>query len=137
MRHDEAIYFARSLRKNMTPSEKIFWEKVRNRRLLGLRFLRQYKIAHSEVMGITNYFFVDFYCHELKLIVEVDGSIHKMQKEYDLERERILKEMRYHVYRIKNEEVSSSLAISKFINYCEDLKKISSNKKDENYSFPF
>jgi len=43
------------------------------------------------------------------LIVEVDGSIHKKQIEYDLERERIRKEMKYHVYRIKNEEVLTSL----------------------------
>ncbi|HNA65430.1 MAG TPA: DUF559 domain-containing protein, partial [Saprospiraceae bacterium] len=128
MRHHEAIYFARALRKTMTPSEKIFWEKVRKRRLLGLRFLRQYKIEHSNVMNVRNFFFVDFYCHELRLIVEIDGSIHKKQKEYDLARESILREMKYKVYRIKNEEASSDLAISKFINYCEQLKKISSNK---------
>ena len=100
MRYHEAIYFARSWRKNMISSEKIFREKVRTR-----RFLRQNKIEHSNARN----YFIWFYCHELRLIVEVDGSIHKKQIEYDLERERIRKEMKYHVYRIKNEEVLTSL----------------------------
>ena len=123
MRVNEALYFARELRNNMTTSEKIFWEKIRQRRILELRFLRQYRIEHSNIMGVKNFFFVDFYCHELKLIVEIDGDIHISQKEYDNERETILIEMGYKIYRIKNKEVNSESRLEHFINFCKLLKQ--------------
>lgn len=72
-------------------------------------------------MSIKNYFFVDFYCHELKLIIEVDGEIHLLQKEYDQEREDILTQMGYNVYRIKNEEVKSIDIVQKLETYCKKL----------------
>ncbi|MEO6191276.1 MAG: DUF559 domain-containing protein [Saprospiraceae bacterium] len=122
MRINDAIYFARLLRKNPTISESKFWEIVRKRRICGLKFLRQYKIEHSNINGIRNYFFVDFYCHEIKLIVEIDGEIHEQQKEYDAERQNILEEMGYYVIRIRNEELSSSDILNQFYNFCESLK---------------
>ncbi|MEO6190197.1 MAG: endonuclease domain-containing protein [Saprospiraceae bacterium] len=122
MKTHEAIYFARNLRKNPTISESIFWELVRKRRVCGLKFLRQYKIEHSNLNGELNYFFVDFYCHELKLIVEIDGEIHAHQKEYDAERQNILEEMGYIVIRIQNEELNSKDILNKFYNICESLK---------------
>ncbi len=99
------LQFARSNRKNQTPAEKKFWKKVRNRRFQGLKFLRQYPIAHSEIQGKKYYFIPDFYCHEKRLIVEIDGGIHEQQIEYDKQREEILKGMKYHIIRFKNEEV--------------------------------
>ena len=59
---------ARRLRKRATHSEEILWQALRNRRLDGLKFLRQHPIGVS---------IVDFYCHEKRLVVEVDGGIHK------------------------------------------------------------
>ncbi len=121
MKHNDALHFARELRKDQTTSEIFLWKLIRKKRLLGLRFLRQYRIEHSNIMSIKNYFFVDLYCHELKLIIEVDGEIHLLQKEYDQEREDILTQMGYNVYRIKNEEVKSIDIVQKLETYCKKL----------------
>ncbi len=58
---------ARRLRKRQTKSEKLLWLALRNRQLGGLKFLRQHPIGHS---------IVDFYCHENRLVIEIDGGIH-------------------------------------------------------------
>jgi very-short-patch-repair endonuclease len=76
----ESIYalhkktFARNLRKEATSEEKKVWNALRNRKVLNLKFRRQHVIEG---------FVVDFYCHELRLAIEIDGKIHKRQKEYD------------------------------------------------------
>jgi very-short-patch-repair endonuclease len=59
---------AAELRKNMTDAEKVLWQQLRNRKLGDLKFRRQHPV------GI---FILDFYCHEKKLAIEVDGGIHK------------------------------------------------------------
>ena len=58
---------ARHLRRNSTISEYILWEVLRKKRLAGLRFRRQQVIGSS---------IVDFYCHEKRLVIEIDGAIH-------------------------------------------------------------
>jgi len=75
--------YARSkeLRREMTPAEKILWKELRTNKLGGLHFRRQ---------QIVDRFIVDFYCHQYELVVEVDGGVHDMQKEYDTEREAYL-----------------------------------------------
>ncbi|MFZ2189386.1 MAG: endonuclease domain-containing protein [Candidatus Magasanikiibacteriota bacterium] len=60
----------RSLRKNQTKPEMLLWSKIRNRKI-GYKFRRQF--------GIGQYI-VDFYCPEVKLIVELDGPIHLLPK---------------------------------------------------------
>ena len=67
---------ARLLRNNMTEAETIMWDKLKNRSLFNARFRRQHPI------GI---FIVDFYCHEYKLAIEIDGEIHLKNEviEYD------------------------------------------------------
>jgi very-short-patch-repair endonuclease len=57
---------ARELRKNPTLAEKILWRELRKKQL-GYEFHRQIPIDH---------FVVDFYCHELMLVIEVDGASH-------------------------------------------------------------
>jgi len=64
----------RELRKQMTPAEKILWQHLRAKRFNNLKFRRQQVIEG---------FLVDFYCHSLGLIIEVDGEIHGKQQEYD------------------------------------------------------
>jgi very-short-patch-repair endonuclease len=93
----------RELRKNQTKSEAIAWEIVRNRKLDGKKFLRQHPIVYS-FYKTPLYFVADFYCAEARLILEIDGSIHKLQTEYDEQREFILKQKGLRVLRIKNEE---------------------------------
>ena len=67
--------FARNLRKESTPEEKIVWEALRNKKFLGLKFRRQH---------VLKGFVVDFYCHSLNLAIEIDGGIHQKQVDYDL-----------------------------------------------------
>jgi very-short-patch-repair endonuclease len=68
---------ARYLRNNSTYSEILLWVKIK-RKTLGYEFHRQVPIDG---------YIVDFYCHELNLAIEVDGSSHDNKYEYDLKRQ--------------------------------------------------
>ncbi len=96
----EKLQRAKQLRKHMTPEEKILWEKLRAKRLNGIKFRRQQIIAG---------FIVDFYCHAAKLIIEIDGEIHQKQTEQDAEREKILLAYGLRILRIKNEQINHNL----------------------------
>ena len=98
------VAICRENRKNMTEAKRIVWELVRNRRLDGKKFLRQHKIIYENSFDSFQFFVADFYCAEEKLILEIDGEIHESQKEYDLWRTSVLKELGLRVLRIKNEE---------------------------------
>ena len=91
---------ARELRKNMTPAEKILWEKLRHNQLKGLQFRRQ---------QIINPFIVDFYCHAKALVVEVDGDIHDLQQDYDAERSSYLVARGFRILRVTNDDVKNNL----------------------------
>lgn len=93
----------RELRRKQTATEAITWEMVRNRKLEGKKFLRQHPIMYSFYKRPL-YFVADFYCAEARLIIEIDGSIHNLQAEYDEQRDFILKQKGLRVLRIKNEE---------------------------------
>src|SRR5690242_21086591 len=75
---------AREMRKNPTKAEDFFWEKVRNRRLFGLKINRQFIIRCPLKGDITKYYISDFHCHSLKIIFELDGQIHLKQASEDL-----------------------------------------------------
>jgi very-short-patch-repair endonuclease len=89
----------RQLRKNSTEAERILWHHIRGKKL-GFRFQRQFSIQ---------YFVCDFCCRSRKLIIEVDGGIHNKTKEYDHERERIIKNLGYTVIRFSNNEIIFSI----------------------------
>ena len=97
----ELIERRRQLRQQQTLPEKIIWEHVRNRRLLGYKFRRQYSVDK---------FVIDFYCPELKLAIEVDGSIHDSaeQKSYDKMRQHKIENYGITFFRITNEELMSN-----------------------------
>jgi very-short-patch-repair endonuclease len=78
----EKKVFARQLRKNMTPPEKLFWLVLRCKKT-GFKFRRQ-----EIILG----WIVDFYCPQKKLIIEVDGKCHDTQKQQDDRRDRVLLE---------------------------------------------
>ncbi|RMG54030.1 MAG: endonuclease domain-containing protein [Bacteroidetes bacterium] len=103
--YKRVLSFAREMRKNPTPAEKYFWGKVRNRQLDGKKFNRQFIMQHDEVMDVPHFFIADFYCHEHRLVVELDGGIHKQQADYDKIREEVLKEMGFSIIRFPNELV--------------------------------
>ncbi|HXB40983.1 MAG TPA: endonuclease domain-containing protein [Bacteroidia bacterium] len=95
----------RDLRKNQTEEEDILWQNIRNRKLNGLKFLRQHPIVYDRFKKNTKFFIADFYCAEKNLIVELDGKIHNFQKEYDENRDLIIQSKGIKVLRFKNEEV--------------------------------
>ena len=96
---------ARELRSNPTPSEKILWKYLRKRQLKGYKFLRQKPFVYEQIQDKKYFFIADFYCAQLKLVIELDGKIHDFQKEYDYQRDLVLKNLGLKVLRIKNEEL--------------------------------
>ncbi|MCL4548733.1 MAG: endonuclease domain-containing protein [Bacteroidetes bacterium] len=107
-----AIAYARKLRKESTTAEKIFWELVRDRRFSDKKFLRQHPLFY-DIQGRESFFIADFYCHERKLVVELDGPIHKYKLAHDKFRDEILNSLGLHILRFKNVEVENSLEIIK------------------------
>ena len=87
---------ARSSRKNMTIAENRMWYFLRNRRLNGYKFVREYIIGN---------YIADFVCREKKLIIEVDGGQHAEAMEYDNKRTQFLEKEGYKVYRVWNNDV--------------------------------
>ncbi len=96
---------ARKLRKEQTPEEKIIWELLRNRRLLGFKFLRQHPIVYDKGTRPNRFIVADFFCAQKKLIVEVDGIIHDFQKQKDKERDVLMLNKGYKTLRIENDEL--------------------------------
>ncbi len=68
---------ARGLRKNQTSSEIILWEELRCRRMMGFKFLRQHPVFYKIDKDRVEFYIADFYCAELKLVIELDGPIHE------------------------------------------------------------
>jgi very-short-patch-repair endonuclease len=91
---------ARQMRKNPTPAENKLWQHLRGKQLLGYKFRRQHAIER---------FIVDFYCHEARLIVEVDGPIHQYTTEEDAIRQKFLESLGFRVLRFTNEQVLTNI----------------------------
>ena len=104
-----AKQFCRNLRANQTNSERLIWEFVRNRNLLGKKFLRQHPIFY-DLLGKESFYICDFYSHELKLVIENDGQKHQYEKFKDAERDEIMNLLGLYVLRIQNEEIENSIS---------------------------
>jgi len=91
---------AKELRQKMTPEEALLWHALRTNKLAGWHFRRQ---------QVIDGFIVDFYCHAASLIVEVDGGIHKAQKEQDAERDAHLISRGFRILRVTNDEVNKDI----------------------------
>jgi very-short-patch-repair endonuclease len=112
-----AIELARELRRNQTQEEKKLWNILRNRKFLGKKFVRQHPVYYQSISD-SNFFIVDFYCHEKKLVVEIDGGYHDFQKDFDQNRDQILKAMGLIVLRIRNSEFDDIVnVLEKIRNY--------------------
>jgi very-short-patch-repair endonuclease len=96
----EILARAKKLRQEMTPAEKMLWRELKGNRWEGLHFRRQ-QIVHG--------YFADFCCHQHELIIELDGGIHELQKEYDAEREEYLLALGFRIIRFENEEITGNL----------------------------
>lgn len=89
---------AYNLRTRLTEAEQILWEYLKERKMEGIRFRRQHPLSK---------FVADFYAHQLKLVIELDGEHHAQgaQKFYDIDRTEILSEYQITVIRFSNYEV--------------------------------
>jgi type I restriction-modification system DNA methylase subunit len=87
---------ARELRKKQTPAEDLFWQLVRNRQYLGLNFRRQHQVGD---------YILDFYCHDARSAIELDGAVHEHRKKKDTRRDAYLESQGIKVIRIRNEEL--------------------------------
>ena len=113
-----AKLICRELRKQATPAEKKLWEYLRNHKFFGKKFYRQYPLFY-DFEGRESFFIADFYCHEERLVIEVDGKIHEFNKNYDEHRTEIINLMGIRVVRIKNEEIEKNIngVLEKLKNY--------------------
>ncbi len=91
---------ARELRKAGNLSEVLLWNQVKNKQFLGLDFDRQ------KIIG--NYI-VDFYCKNLGIIVEIDGSSHDEKVEYDEERDNYLESLGLKILHIQDMDIKRNL----------------------------
>ena len=90
---------ARKLRKDPTPAERKLWALIRNDKL-GVKFRRQHAIGN---------YIPDFVCIKKKLIVELDGSQHLEQVEYDTERTKHFETLGYKVIRFWNNQIMNDI----------------------------
>lgn len=86
----------------MTQPETILWSKLKSKNIYGYKFRRQQPIFD---------YIVDFFCHELKLIVEVDGEIHALieNADSDKKRENIFRTNGYHILRFTNFDIHNDI----------------------------
>jgi len=93
--------YAEQSRKNMTDAEKIVWERLCKNQL-DIRIRKQHLIYK---------YIADYYCHELKLVIEIDGGIHlsKENREYDVSRDITLNEFGIDIIRFPNDQVINNI----------------------------
>lgn len=98
----ELLIFARQLRKEQTDAEMLLWRLLRGRSLCGFKFRRQYPACG---------YILDFYCHDARLAVELDGGGHSVEEQrlYDAERTKILEAAGIRVVRFWNNDVLNSV----------------------------
>lgn len=111
--HPTIRQFARELRQPQTPAEAALWRHLRNRNL-KYKFRRQHPI---------DFFIIDFYCAEARLLIEIDGGSHLVieQMEYDKARTECLEALGYKVIRFTNDDVRYNInaVADKIINTVE------------------
>jgi very-short-patch-repair endonuclease len=95
----QAVINARQLRKRMTDAELMLWSKIR-RDQLGIKFRKQVPVGH---------YIIDFYGYECNLAIELDGSQHMDNLEYDAVRAEFLESQSIVVLRFWNHEVLTNI----------------------------
>jgi very-short-patch-repair endonuclease len=92
---------ARDLRKVQTKAEGKLWQALRNGKVDGLKFRRQHAFDD---------YILDFYCHKMKLAIEVDGAVHNDAEiaAYDMVRTKNLNDNGITVLRFTNDEVEKN-----------------------------
>jgi very-short-patch-repair endonuclease len=93
---------ARQFRNNPTPAEAYLWKYLKGKQLLGFDFHRQKPLG---------YYIVDFYCCELRLAIEIDGSVHKLeyQKFKDVKRQDDIEDYGIRFIRFSNSDIMNNI----------------------------
>ena len=116
----QLLEFAKTMRSNATDAESLMWQLLRAKRFMNLKFRRQHVIAP---------YIVDFYCHELGLVIELDGSQHGTGDaiEYDTERTKFLEVLGLKVVRYWNHDVlgRTDVVLEDLWWRCSELKQTS------------
>jgi very-short-patch-repair endonuclease len=99
---DSLTWAARVNRKKETESEKLLWNRLLRSRKLGYKFTRQKPIDR---------FVVDFYCSELRLVVEVDGGYHKNRRGIDNSRDEFLGSFGIRTLRVSDADVMNNFEV--------------------------
>lgn len=114
----ETFRFASQLRKHLTQAEQKLWSSISNK-LIGYKF----RCQHPTWRYVT-----DFYCHEIKLVIEVDGSVHLLEEimQNDIDRENNLCSFGLTIIRFTNDEVLNDIdtVIDKIECKARELKSI-------------
>lgn len=116
----QLLEFAKTMRSNATDAEHLMWQLLRAKRFMNLKFRRQHVIAP---------YIVDFYCHELGLVIELDGSQHNTDdgRAYDFERTKFLEALGFRVVRYWNSDIlrNTEAVLGELWNMCCEIKKTS------------
>lgn len=118
----QLLEFAKTMRSNATDAENLIWQLLRAKRFMNLKFRRQHVIAP---------YIVDFYCYELGLVIELDGSQHGTDDaiEYDTERTKFLEALDLKVVRYWNNDVlvNTGATLGDLWSMCLELKSKSTS----------
>lgn len=96
----QKIAAATARRRQPTKSERALWNRLKNRKLDGYLFEQE-----VQILG----WFVDFYCQEAKLAVEVDGSSHRTRRASDSRRDDVLQANGYRIFRVEAYDVMKDI----------------------------
>jgi very-short-patch-repair endonuclease len=94
----------KKLRQDQPSTERLLWSKIRNRQLLGFKFRRQYGIG---------LYVVDYCCPEAKLVIEIDGDSHFLDKgaiEKDKIRQYFIESLGFKVVRFNNKDITENIS---------------------------
>lgn len=93
---------AKKLRENQTEAEEKFWLAVKDNQIEGYKFRRQHPLS---------VYIADFYCHALRLVIEIDGEYHLNEEQQLLDKKRTadIEFQGVKVIRFTNEEIISNL----------------------------
>ncbi|WP_180174930.1 endonuclease domain-containing protein [Acinetobacter sp. YH01022] len=116
----QLLLFAKSMRHTATDAEHILWQLLRAKRFMNLKFRRQHVIEP---------YIVDFYCHGIGLVIELDGGQHGTDDaiEYDAERTKFLEALGLTIVRYWNNDVLGRMdvVLEDLWNVCTELKNTS------------
>jgi len=118
------LQFAKSMRHAATDAENLLWQRLRAKRFMALKFRRQQVIEP---------YIVDFYCHEIGLVIELDGGQHGTNDavEYDAERTKFLEALGLTGVRYWNHDVLGKTDV-----VLEDLWQVCTELKLKNVKVP-